>query len=170
MHYEDAIVELKRAVRRNPTSALAHEQLGVAYQAKGDEENALAQLNEAVHLAPGAASAHSFRGACTRARNDDIHAYQDAKVAFRLEANSQTRELLGKTALHANKCDEAIDVLGPLADSEETSPEICTCCRALINVPGKAKRAKKPREEYEERSKRVQGRQDAQDERRPSRD
>jgi len=42
LHYDDAIVELKRAVGRSPGSAAAREQLGIAYQAKGDEENALA--------------------------------------------------------------------------------------------------------------------------------
>lgn len=156
LHYDDAIVELKRAVRRNPTSALAHEQLGVAYQARGDEENALAQLNEAVHLAPGTASAHYFRGSLYADRNDDIHAYQDAKVAYRLEPNSQTRELLGKTALHANKCDEAVDVLGPLADSEETVPEDLYLLSRAYKCAGQSERAQKLREEYEERSQRVQ--------------
>jgi len=156
LHYDEAIVELKRAVRRNPAFALAHEQLGVAYQAKSDEGNALAQLNEALQLAPGSASAHYFRGSLYADRNDEVHAYQDAKEAYRLEPNAQTRELLGKTALRANKCDEAVDVLVPLAYSEDTGPEDLYLLSRAYKCAGQTERAQKLQEEYAERSKKVQ--------------
>jgi tetratricopeptide (TPR) repeat protein len=66
LHYDDAIVELRRAVRRDSASAAAREQLGVAYQAKGDEDAALAEFNQALRLAPDSASTHYFREPFTR--------------------------------------------------------------------------------------------------------
>jgi tetratricopeptide (TPR) repeat protein len=156
LHYDDAVVELKRAVRRNPASAAAHEQLGVAYQAKGDEDTALAQFNQALRLAPDSASAHYFRGSLYADRNDDVRAYQDAKEAFRLEPNIQTRELLGKTAVHANQCKEAVDVLAPLADSEETNPEELYLLSRAYKCAEQPQRAQELQEAYEKRSKKVQ--------------
>jgi tetratricopeptide (TPR) repeat protein len=156
LHYDDAIVELKRAIRRNPASAAAHEQLGVAYQAKGDDDAALAQFNQALRLAPDSASTHYFRGSLYADRNDDTHAYEDAKEAFRLEPNTQTRELLGKTAVHANKCKEAVDVLAPFAESEETIPEDLYLLSRAYKCAEQPQGAQEVQEEYEKRSKKVQ--------------
>jgi tetratricopeptide (TPR) repeat protein len=156
LHYDDAIADLKRAVRREPTSAAAHEKLGVAYQAKGDEENALAQFNQAIRLAPGVASTHYFRGSLYSDRNDDARAYKDAHEAFRLEANTQTRELLGKTAIHVNKCDEAIAVLQPLAESKETVPDDLYLLSRAYKCAGQAQRAKEAESEYQKRSQEAQ--------------
>jgi tetratricopeptide (TPR) repeat protein len=156
LHYDDAIVELKRAVRRNSASAAAHEQLGVAYQAKGDDDAALAQFNQALRLAPDSASTHYFRGTLYADRNDDTRAYEDAKEAFRLEPNTQTRQLLGKTAVHANKCKEAVDVLAPFAESEETIPEDLYLLSRAYKCAEQPQRAQEVQEEYEKRSKKVQ--------------
>jgi tetratricopeptide (TPR) repeat protein len=156
LRYDDAIAELKRAIRRNPASAAAHEQLGVAYQAKGDEDSALAQFNQALRLTPDSASTHYFRGSLYADRNDDIRAYEDAKEAFRLEPNTQTRELLGKTAVHANKCKEAVDVLAPFADSEDTSPEDLYLLSRAYKCADQPQRAQELQVEYENRSKKVQ--------------
>ena len=152
LHYEDAIVELKRAVRRNPGFAAAHEQLGVAYQAKGDEENAIAQFNEAIRLAPGSGSTHYFRGSLYADRNDNERAYQDAKAAYHLEPNTQTQELLAKTALHENKCDEAIGLLQPLAGSEAVDPADLYLLSRAYKCAGQDQRAQEVQEEYEKRS------------------
>ena len=156
LHYDDAIVELKRAIRRNPASAAAHEQLGVAFQAKGDEDAALAQFNQALRLAPDSASSHYFRGSLYADRNDSTRAYQDAKEAFRLEPNTQTRELLGKTAVHANRCKEAVDVLAPLANSEEAIPEDLYLLSRAYKCSEQPQRAQELQDEYEKRSKKVQ--------------
>ena len=156
LHYDDAIVELKRAVRRNPTSAAAREQLGVAYQAKGDEDAALAEFNHALRLAPDSASTHYFRGTLYADRNDNSRAYEDAKEALRLEPNTQTRELLGKTAVRANRCKEAVDVLAPLVDSEETNPEDLYLLSRAYKCADQPQRAQEVQEEYEKRSKKVQ--------------
>jgi tetratricopeptide (TPR) repeat protein len=156
LHYDDAIVELKRAVRRNPASAAAREQLGVAYQAKGDEDAALAEFNQALRLAPDSASAHYFRGTLYADRDDNNRAYEEAKEAFRLEPNTQTRELLGKTAVRANRCKEAADVLAPLADSGETNPEDLYLLSRAYKCADQPQRAQEVQEEYEKRSKKVQ--------------
>jgi len=156
LHYDDAIMELKRAVLRDPASAAAHEQLGVAYQAKGAEDTALAQFNQALRLGPDSASTHYFRGSLYEDRNDDARAYQDAKEAFRLEPNTQTRELLGKTAVHANKCKEAVDVLAPFADSEATIPEDLYLLARAYKCAEQPQRAQEVQEEYEKRSKNLQ--------------
>ena len=156
LHYDDAIVELQRAVKRNPASAAAHEKLGVAYQAKGDEDAALAQFNQAIRLAPNVASSHYFRGSLYADRNDDARAYQDAKAAYRLEANTQTRELLGKTAIRASKCDEAIAVLRPLAESEETAPDDLYLLSRAYKCAGQAQRAQEMQDEYQRRSQAAQ--------------
>jgi len=156
LHYDDAIVELQRAVKRSPASAAAHEKLGVAYQAKGDEEDALSQFNQAIRLAPNVASTRYFRGSLYADRNDDAHAYEDAKAAYRLEANTQTRELLGKTAIRANKCDEAITVLRPLAESEETVPDDLYLLSRAYKCAGQAQRAQEMQDEYQKRSQQAQ--------------
>ena len=156
LHYDDAIIELKRAILRNPASAAAHEQLGVAYQAKGDADSALVHFNQALKLAPGSASIRYYRGSLYADRNDDTHGYEDAKEAFRLEPNAQTRELLGKTALRANKCEEAVDVLAPFADSEETIPEDLYLLLRAYKCSGQTSRAEELQKEYEKRSKKVQ--------------
>jgi tetratricopeptide (TPR) repeat protein len=156
LHYDDAIVELKRAVRRNPGSAAAHEQLGVAYQAKGDEEKALGQFSEAIRLAPGSGSTHYFRGSLYADRNDTERAYQDAKAAYHLEPNTQTQELLAKTALHANKCDEAIGLLQPLAGSEAVDPADLYLLSRAHRCAGQDQRAQEVQEEYEKRSQSAQ--------------
>jgi len=156
LHYDDAIVELKRAAQRQPNSAPAHEQLGVAYQAKGDEEKALAQFNEAIRLAPGSASAYYFRGSLYADRNDDDHAYRDAKEAFRLEPNSQTQVLLAKTALRANKCDEAIALLQPFADSASVDPADLYLLSRAYKCAGQAQRAQELQDEYEKQSQKAQ--------------
>jgi len=155
-HYDDAIVELQRAVRRDRSFAAAHEQLGVAYQAKGDEQRALTEFNEAIRIAPTAASTHYFRGTLYADRNDDDRAYQDAKAAYRLTPNTQTRELLGKTALHANKCEEAVDVLRPLAELEEPVPEDLYLLSRACKCAGQTERAQKLQADYETQSKKVQ--------------
>ena len=156
LHYDDAIVELKRAVRRNPGSAAAHEQLGVAYQAKGDEERALAQFNEAIRLAPDSGSTHYFRGTLYLDHNETERAYQDAKAAYRLEPNTQTEELLAKTALHGNKCDTAIGLLQPLADSEGVDPRDLYLLSRAYKCAGQDQRAKELQNEYVKRSQNVQ--------------
>jgi len=156
LHYDDAIVELKRAVQRNAGAAAAHEQLGVAYQAKGDEEKALAQLNEANRLAPASASTLYFRGSLYADRNDNQSAYQDAKEAHRLEPNTQSRELLAKVAMHVSKCDEAIEVLRPLAESEEVNPEDLYLLSRAYKCAGQTQRAQELQDDYEKRSQKVQ--------------
>jgi tetratricopeptide (TPR) repeat protein len=156
LHYDDAIVEMKRAVRRAPASAEAHEQLGVAYQAKGDEDKALAHFNEAIRLAPGSASAHYFRGSLFADRNDNDRAYQDAKDAYHLQPDSQTQVLLAKTALHANRCDESIALLQPLADSEKAEPADLYLLSRSYKCAGQTDRAQQLQDEYEKHSQRVQ--------------
>lgn len=156
LHYDDAIAELKRAIRRNPSSAAAHEQLGLAYQSKGDEDWALVHFNRALRLMPNSASTHYYRGSLYADRNDDSHAYQDAKEAFRLEVNTQTRELLGKTAVRINKCQEAVDVLAPFADSQETLPEDLYLLSRACKCAGQGSRAQELQEKYEKRSQALQ--------------
>jgi len=156
LHYDDAIVELKRAVRRSPGSAAAHEQLGVAYQAKGDEERALAQFNEAIRLAPDSASTHYFRGTLYADRNDTERAYQDAQAAYHLEPNTQTRELLAKTALHGSKCDEAIDLLQTLVQSQAVDPADLYLLSRAYKCAGQDQRAQELQDEYAKRSQSVQ--------------
>jgi len=156
LHYDDAIVELKRAARRDPGSAAGHEQLGVAYQAKGNDENALAQFNEAIRLAPGSASTHYFRGSLYSDRNDTERAYQDAKAAYHLAPSTQTQELLAKTALHANKCDEAIGLLQPLAGSEAVDPADLYLLSRAYKCAGQDQRAQEVQDEYEKRSQSAQ--------------
>lgn len=152
LHYGDAILELTRAVRREPSFAAAHEQLGVAYQAKGDEQKALVEFNEAIRLAPDSASAHYFRGSLYADRNDHDRAYQDATAAYRAEATTQTRELLAKTALSAGKCDESVELLQPLAQSEDAAPEDIYLLSRAYKCAGQTQRAKEMQDEYEKRS------------------
>jgi tetratricopeptide (TPR) repeat protein len=156
LHYDEAIVDFTRAVRRNPSSSAAHEELGVAYQAKGENEKALAQFNEAIQLAPLAASTHYFRGTLYADRNDGDRAYEDAKEAYRLEANTQTRELLAKAALHTNRCDESIDLLRPLAESEAGDPADLYLLSRAYKCTGQTQRAHELEVEYEKRSQQEQ--------------
>jgi tetratricopeptide (TPR) repeat protein len=156
LHYDDAIVELKRALHRRPGSAAAHEQLGVAYQAKGDEEGVLAQFNEAIRLAPDSGSTHYFRGTLFADHNETERAYQDAKAAYRLEPNTQTREFLAKTALHSNKCDEAIGLLQTLADSEGVDPTDLYLLSRAYKCVGQDQRAQELQDEFVKRSQSMQ--------------
>jgi tetratricopeptide (TPR) repeat protein len=156
LHYDDAIVELQRAVRRSPGSAAAHEQLGMAYQAKGNDERALAQFTQAIRLAPDSASTYYFRGTLYADHNDTERAYQDAKAAYHLEPNIQTRELLAKTALHGNKCDEAIGLLQTLAQSEAVDPADLYLLSRAYKCAGQDQRAQELQDEYIKRSQSVQ--------------
>lgn len=158
LHYDDAIAELKRSLTKQPNSAAAHEQMGVAYQAKGDDDNALTQFNEAIRLAAAAGSAYYFRGNLYADRNDDAHAYQDAAVAYRLEPNPQSRGFLAKTAVRLNKCDESIALLQPLEESKEISTEDLYLLSRAYKCAGQTQRAQELRDDYE---KRTQAEQDA---------
>ncbi len=155
-HYDEAVQHLTQAVRRQPGLSAAHEQLGVAYQAKGDDEKALQQFNQAIRLNPDSASAHYFRGSLYADRDDYDRAYQDAQPARKLEPNAQTAVLLAKAATHLGKCDEAIALLKPLADSESSEPANLYLLSAAYKCAGQPDLAQATLADFESRSKKTQ--------------
>jgi tetratricopeptide (TPR) repeat protein len=156
LHYDDAIVALNRALQRDPRSAPAHEQLGVAFMSKGIDDKALEHLNEAIRLAPGSSSAYYFRASLYADRIDNDRAYQDAKEAHRLEPNAQTQLLLAKTALHAGKCVETVELLQPLAESKPPDPAHLYLLSRAYKCAGQPQRAQELLDEFEKQSQSAQ--------------
>lgn len=156
LRYDDALQELKRAVQREPASAAAYEQMGVAYQAKGDDEKALQQFNAAIRLNPHSAAAHYFRGNLYADRDDFAHAYEDAQQAHHLEPNSQTGILLAKASTHTGKCNEAVELLKPLAEPASADPANLYLLSLAYKCAGEAQMAQQAQDDYELRSTKAQ--------------
>lgn len=156
--YDEAIEQLTQAVRRQPALASAHEQLGVANQAKGDDERALRQFNEAIRLNPKSASAHYFRGSVYAERNDYDHAYRDALQANNLEPNVQTRVLLAKAETRLGKCQNAVELLKPVAEPASSDPANLYLLSAAYKCAGQPEQAQATLTEFERRSRKAQER------------
>jgi tetratricopeptide (TPR) repeat protein len=155
-HYDEAVDHLSQAVRRQPRLSAAHEQLGVAYQAKGEDEEALRQFDEAIRLNPNSASAHYFRASWHADREDYKQAYKDALEAHQLESNPQSDALLGKAATHVGKCDESIALLKPLAEQESSDPANLYLLSAAYKCAGQTDLAQATLSDFESRSKKAQ--------------
>src|SRR5262249_33947029 len=67
---DDGITELEEAVRLLPTSAVFHDRLGVALQARGDLDRAAAAFREAIKLDPLFAEAHCDLGHVLQAQGE----------------------------------------------------------------------------------------------------
>ena len=154
--YDDAVGHLSRAVRRQPQLSAAHEQLGVAYQARGDDEKALQEFDQAIGLNPKSASARYFRGSLYADRSDYDRAYKDALQAHNLEPNPQSDALLAKTATHLGRCDEAVALLKPLAETESSDPANLYLLSGAYKCAGQPDLAQATLADFESRSKRAQ--------------
>jgi len=61
--YDEAIVELEKAIEMNPSYEEAYTNLGVAYAGKGMYDEAISEYNKAIEIDPSDASAHCNLGA-----------------------------------------------------------------------------------------------------------
>jgi len=89
-------------------------------------------------------------------RDDYDHAYQDANRAYSLEPNSQTGILLAKAATHSGKCDRAVDLLKPIAESASAEPEILYLLAKAYKCAGQPDLAQQVQAEFESRSTKTQ--------------
>ena len=72
-------------IRLDPKDALAFDNRGLAYAAKGDSDTAIADYNEAIRLDPKDALAFNNRGLAYAAKGDNDRAIADYNEAIRLD-------------------------------------------------------------------------------------
>jgi len=74
------------AIKLEPKYAVAYNDRGVAYAAKGDRDHAIADYTEAIRLDAKLANAYHNRGRAYRAKSENDRAVVDFKEAIRLDA------------------------------------------------------------------------------------
>lgn len=85
--YEDAETIWEDTIRKNPTSAFAHYNLGVELTARGSIERAEEEYRTAIRLEPKKAEAHSNLGAILRGRGDNEAAERELRLAIKYDPN-----------------------------------------------------------------------------------
>ena len=121
-NYDAAIAGLKRVVSREPRNLRARGELAGAYKAKGAMPAALAELGRILTQDPKNALVYYLRASIYADQGSDAKAYRDAETLLQLAPdNASGRTLLAKVATRLNKCDRAIEVLKPVADTATDS-------------------------------------------------
>ena len=140
--WEEAIREFGKAIRSNPSNALAYEWRGSAFFAKGDMDKAIEDFGRAIQLNPASAVAYINRANAYRATYKFSKALRDVNESLRL---SPTNELAYKCRASiykaAGRFEKAISdctaVLG-LNPAEVTAYIMRGYCYRMIGQPEKA--------------------------------
>jgi tetratricopeptide (TPR) repeat protein len=157
LHYDQAIGELQEAARRDPTSAAAHLDLGIAYQSKGESEKARAQFDEAIKHDPHSALAYYFRGISYADADDNERAYTDAQKSHNLDpAAVPAKVLLAKVATRLHKCDQAVELLRPLAEAEDVEIGNIYLLSRAYQCANQPDLARQTQDEFEQRSRQAE--------------
>jgi protein O-mannosyl-transferase len=106
---DDAIVELKWALKLRPTPVDAHNILGAVLLGKGRVDEALAQFDIALKLRPDDPSAHNNRAAALFRKGDTAAAIVEYETALRLKPDYvEVENNLGAVLLGKGRVDEAL--------------------------------------------------------------
>jgi tetratricopeptide (TPR) repeat protein len=107
---DEVLGHFQQAVRLEPKSALAHNDLGVALQAKGQLDQALYHLQQAVRLEPKYALAHTNLGGALQAKGRLDEALDQYQQGVQLEPESVlAHSRLGGALRDEGRLEEAID-------------------------------------------------------------
>jgi serine/threonine-protein kinase len=112
---EEAVRFGTAAVAARPRSAIAHDSLGGALQARGDLQAAIAEHRAAVRLKPGMTSAHVNLGVALRRKGNVDAAIAELREALRLDPDLPLAHNNLGNALH-----EKGDLDGAIAEHRET--------------------------------------------------
>ena len=107
-NYEEAITQLRLAVRQNPTGASEHRVLGQALLLTGHPESALQELQAAVYLAPDSALGHHYLGTAYFELQSFSDAEKEFREALRLGPTAQNHYSLAACLMAMNRNDEAL--------------------------------------------------------------
>jgi tetratricopeptide (TPR) repeat protein len=88
-----AILELKKALRKNPQDAGGHYNLGVAFLSLGRSLEALNSFQKAVHLAPSFAAAHLGQGVAFSRLGRGLQALSSIRLALSLKPDDPLTHL-----------------------------------------------------------------------------
>lgn len=106
---EDAIAEFEEAIRLDPDNALAHFNLGVAYQYQGKLDQAVAEYQEAISIDPDYAEAHNNLGIAYDDQGKPDEAIAEYQEAIRINPDYALAHYNLALAYYAQgKPDEAI--------------------------------------------------------------
>jgi tetratricopeptide (TPR) repeat protein len=99
--YEDARVDLERAIRERPSSGLAHYYLGALQRSTGDLEAAQASASKAVELMP-AETEISMEAAQYAPKASALHLLAEIQTELGMDAEPTLRLVLAIEPLHAS--------------------------------------------------------------------
>jgi len=88
--YDEAILELNKALTINGSIADAYFFRGIAYNSKGDVERAISDFTEAIRYNSNYATAYLYRGDLYFSKLDYASALEDFHAAFDIEPNRST--------------------------------------------------------------------------------
>jgi tetratricopeptide (TPR) repeat protein len=107
--FSNALESFQEAVRLNPQSAAAYDQLGMTHAALGDPQAAVESGERAVALDPEMASAWNNLGTSYGASGDNARALEVTREALRLDADfAEAHNNLGKVFFDLARLEEAL--------------------------------------------------------------
>jgi TolB-like protein/Flp pilus assembly protein TadD len=112
--YGDAIVYFKRALERNPLSAILQRQLGLAYLKNGQHDLALKHVKKSIDLNANSGFNFIALAQVQLARNQFSEAVAAAEQAVQLEDDPVLEANLGIVYARVGRTTEALKILGKL--------------------------------------------------------
>ncbi len=120
----EALGDLKAFVRKHPTDAVGHYELGLAENPKLPEE-AIKELDRALVLKPDLTAAHVARGLWRYKQGETALALGDLRFAALKEPNNgNILDHLGETYMALDRASEAVPVLRKAAELQPTNSTI----------------------------------------------
>lgn len=109
---DDAIIEIKRAIKVDEDNAFAQNVLGSAYMAKGMYEEGLEALNRAIEIDPGIVGAHIKKGLFNLSTGKLEQAETDLTTAVKVAPEVlSSRVILASYYIKTNRLEEAVKIL-----------------------------------------------------------
>jgi protein O-mannosyl-transferase len=133
--YHDLVTLYTRTLAKNPACWMAHYNLGIALQDRGETDQAMTHYRQAIELRPGYAEAHYNLGRLLAEKgdfNDAINHYEATLAINSVDAEAHNN--LGATLFQAGRVDDAIahyqEALAVRPDYAEAS---CNLADALLS-------------------------------------
>jgi protein O-mannosyl-transferase len=126
----------------SPNSALAHNNLGIAFHRKGDDQRAITELQEALRLEPSHKEAHNNLGILYMKSGRRQEAADEFKASIRTDPDYYPAALnLGKMYLRFKLLEQAEDIVENVVEKHPYLPRAYNCLGIILEESGKYDRA-----------------------------